>query len=124
MKGEKKLREVMEAKCIHESDRIELQDIIGRRSYDEIKEWYSSLETQQNRRMFLWIAFSVMGADSAMAIRFHPAGTVHLARVGGPSAGQARVEAEDVFGRHHADPDARVRDTIPGVPREVGGASP
>ncbi len=81
MKGEKKLREVMKAKCIEQEDRVELQDIIGRRSFAEIKEWYSELETKEDRRMFLWVAFSVMDADTAMDIFTEAFAQDHIERL-------------------------------------------
>jgi len=69
MKGEEKLREVMGNKCIHDEDRVELQDIIGQAPMNKLKEFYAEVGAH-DKRMFLWVVFSVMGADTAMDI-FH-----------------------------------------------------
>ena len=67
MKGEEKLLEVMKAQCIHDSDRVGLQDIIGRATMKELKVFYAELD-ERGKRMFLWVVISVMGADTAMDV--------------------------------------------------------
>jgi len=77
MKGEDKLREVMKAQCIHDDDRVELQDIIGRCTTKELMEFEDGLDAS-DRRMFLWVVFVVMGADNAMDVFEKTIATNHV----------------------------------------------
>jgi len=81
MRGEERLREVMKAKQIHGvKDRIELQDIIGQATMRELKDFETGLD-RNDRRMFLWIVFTVLDVDLAMSIFEETSAANHVRRM-------------------------------------------
>jgi len=66
MKTEK-LQAAMAARTIRNEDRCDLQDEIGRATLGELAEFENGLDSTQ-RRMFLWVIFSVSDAEMAVNI--------------------------------------------------------